>query len=136
MDGLRAATAAGNIDERFVEVLRGLATVAARARAAPTGAPRWSAEDIDDLALETIGRVTPAKVVLAARFLAIDGMTASPPWLVARCTSRTSPYSDSQDCRWAGALPDGSGGRATEKATNKSKEEGPMVSKGNKPLVS
>lgn len=72
MDGLRAATAAGNIDERFVEVLRGLATVATRARAAPTGAPRWSAEDVDDLALETIGRVTPAKVVLAAQRASSD----------------------------------------------------------------
>lgn len=72
MDGLQAATAAGNIDERFVEVLRRVATVASRARAAPNGAPRWSAEDIDDLALETIGRVTPAKVVLAAQRASSD----------------------------------------------------------------
>ena len=72
MDGLRAATAAGNIDELFVEVLRDLATVATRARAAPTGAPRWSAGDIDDLALETIGRVTPEKVELAAQRASSD----------------------------------------------------------------
>lgn len=72
MDGLRAATAAGNIDEPFVEALRAVARAATRTRAAPSGAPRWSSEDIDDLALETICRVTPAKVVLAAERAASD----------------------------------------------------------------
>jgi hypothetical protein len=38
----------------------------AQGRPPPRGAPAWSEEDVDDLILETVARVDPARVVLAA----------------------------------------------------------------------
>lgn len=63
---MRDAVASGRIDERFVKAARAAARGKVGGRPSPSGAPRWSDEDIDDLVLEMVTRVKPDKVVLAA----------------------------------------------------------------------
>src|ERR1039458_3667888 len=66
MNQLQTSVAAGNLDEVFLNDLRGIARRQAGTRPSPSGAPRWSPEDIDDLIFDTISQVKPARVVLAA----------------------------------------------------------------------
>jgi hypothetical protein len=70
--GLRAAVAAGQIDERFVDTLRTIARKECSSKPTPTGSPTWSDEDVDDLAFDTVHRVGTAKIVLAADRAAND----------------------------------------------------------------
>ena len=64
--GLRETVARGGLDQTFPDAARRLAWRASAGRPSPSGAPSWSAGDIDDLVSDTIARVTPAKLVLAA----------------------------------------------------------------------
>ena len=66
MGGLREAVASGQVDERFLEAARRAARSRVCSRPPPTGSPDWSNEDIDDLVFETISRVEPNQIVLAA----------------------------------------------------------------------
>ena len=66
MNGLREAVGAGCVDQRFVDAARNAAWTVTRTRPSPTGGRRWLDEDIDDLVHETVVRVTPDKLVLAA----------------------------------------------------------------------
>jgi hypothetical protein len=70
--GTRATVAAGLIDEHFVVALREVARRESRSKPTPTGAPTWSAEEVDDLACDAIARVGPPRVVLAAQRAAND----------------------------------------------------------------
>lgn len=64
--GLRAAVAAGQIDEHFVDTLRTIARQESSSKPTPTGSPTWSDEDVDDVVFDTVDRVTTTNVVLAA----------------------------------------------------------------------
>ena len=64
--GLRETVARGGLDQIFLDTARRLARRASAGRPSPNGAPSWSAGDIDVLVFDTIARVTPAKLVLAA----------------------------------------------------------------------
>ncbi len=70
--GLRAAVAAGQIDELFVDTLHTIARQESGSKPTPTGSPTWSDEDVDDLAFDTVDRVGTAKIVLAAERAAND----------------------------------------------------------------
>jgi DNA-binding CsgD family transcriptional regulator len=67
VEGLREAVAGGGIDKRFIAAARSVARSASRTRPPPTGATSWSDEDIDDLVFDTVARVGPGDVVLAAQ---------------------------------------------------------------------
>ncbi len=79
MVGVRETVAGGRIDERFLDAARDAARLVTRTRPAPTGASPWSDEDIDDLVLETVTRVEPSGVVLAAQ--GADNDTEFAGWL-------------------------------------------------------
>ena len=66
MTGLREAVGAGSIDQRFVDSARNAARAVTSTRPSPMGGRYWLTEDIDDLIHETVARVTPDKLVLAA----------------------------------------------------------------------
>ena len=66
MTGLQKAVGTGCIDQRFVDAARNAAWAVTRTRPSPTGRRRWLDEDIDDLIHDTVVRVTPDQLVLAA----------------------------------------------------------------------
>ena len=66
MTGLQKAVGAGCIDQSFVDAARNAAWAVTRTRPSPAGGRRWLDEDIDDLVHETVVRVTPDQLVLAA----------------------------------------------------------------------
>ncbi len=66
MRGLQERAAASCIDQQFVDTAREVAQAVARTRPSPTGGRHWLAEDIDDLIHDTVVRVTPDQLVLAA----------------------------------------------------------------------
>lgn len=67
MGELRAIVAGGAIDQLFIDEMRSLARTAVNTRPPPTGAPAWSDEDIDDLVFDTVHRIGPGDVILAAQ---------------------------------------------------------------------
>lgn len=77
--GAREAVAAGVVDNTFLEAARRAASRAARTRPAPTGAPTWSQEEIDDLVFDTVHRLGTNAVVLAAAEASLDEAFTS--WL-------------------------------------------------------
>ena len=66
MRGLRERVAASCIDQEFVDEARHAARAVTHSRPPPSGGSYWAASDIDDLVHETVARVTPDKLVLAA----------------------------------------------------------------------
>jgi len=76
--GIREQVAAGKIDDCFLDVARRAARRASLSRPTPTGG-RWTDEEVEDLVLDTVARVGPDKVVLAAAGAASDAEFCS--WL-------------------------------------------------------
>lgn len=66
VDGVRDAVAAGHIGQEFVDTARKVARVAVRTRPSPSGGGCWSDNEIDELVNDTVVRVGPDKLVLAA----------------------------------------------------------------------
>lgn len=66
VEGAWASASAGEIDESFLTLATVVARNACQTRPSPTGAPTWSDGEIHDLVYDTIVRVTPAAIVLAA----------------------------------------------------------------------
>lgn len=72
VDGVRDAVAAGHIGQEFVDTARKVAWAAVRTRPSPSGGECWSASEIDELVSDTVVRVRPDKLVLAAGEAAND----------------------------------------------------------------
>jgi hypothetical protein len=70
--GVRDTIASGQFNGRFLKAARVLARHVASTRPSPAGGSHWAADDIDDLVFETIKRVTPGNLVLAANKTADD----------------------------------------------------------------
>lgn len=68
--GHRESVARGGLDQSFIDVARHLARRVSASRPSPSGS--WSPEDIDDLVFETVARVTPDNLALAANRAAND----------------------------------------------------------------
>jgi DNA-directed RNA polymerase specialized sigma24 family protein len=79
MQGVRESVAAGIIDDEFLKAARKAAHRASSTRRSPGGGD-WSDGDIDDLVFDTVTRVEPDKVVLAAAAAASDQEFSA--WLV------------------------------------------------------
>ena len=77
--GPRAIVASGTVDQLFIDEMRTIARVVAYTRPPPTGASAWSDQDIDDLVFDTVERVDPGALVLAAQQANNDAMFRS--WL-------------------------------------------------------
>lgn len=63
---MRNRVAAGQIGQEFVDTARQVGRSAVRTRPSPSGRGNWSDNEIDDLIHETIVRVRPERLVLAA----------------------------------------------------------------------
>lgn len=63
---VRVDVAAGKILAGFLQLARRAALLATQTQPSPTGTSAWSQEDVDDLVMDTIVRVSTDKVVLAA----------------------------------------------------------------------
>lgn len=73
IDGVRAAVANGEIDERLVDALRSAGRQVTATRPPPAGASSWSPGDIDDVVSQTLSRVKPATFVTKANGASTDG---------------------------------------------------------------
>jgi hypothetical protein len=65
-EGLRSTVAAGVINADVVGALRDLARRESQTHPTPTGASAWTMEDVDEVVNDTVARVRPEKIVLAA----------------------------------------------------------------------
>lgn len=70
--GVRDKVASGRIDQEFLCAARRAARSVTASKGAPSGNPRWSNEEIDELVNDAIVRTTTGKIELAANKAASD----------------------------------------------------------------